>query len=254
MKRWLIAMLVAAPGIAAAQALLDLKRDLAFDARTVDAQAERAYHARVQALAAAAGRLDQDPVLLARIEALVARLKPAAVYELPSAASIAWEIHTCRLCNENAAAMAGGRLLVGEEFVASLALTDDELGYVLAHEMVHVLAEHTREFASTARYFLGNGRNRNFADIQNELAESIGANLRMAPVYRQQELEADFGGFVIGARAGLDPDAMLTMLGKLQAEKVSSFLPSVSPAERIERARAMLSAARRIREIGIPAR
>jgi len=253
MKRWLIAMLVAAPGIAAAQALLDFKRDLAFDARTVDAQAARAYHARVQALAAA-GRLDQDPVLLARIEALVARLKPAAVYELPSAAAIAWTIHTCRFCNENASAMAGGRLLVGEEFVASLALTDDELGYVLAHEMVHVLAEHTREFASTARYFLGNGRNRNFADIQNELAESIGANLRMEPVYRQQELEADFGGFVLGARAGFDPDAMLTMLGKLQAGKASSFLPQPDDAERIRRAQAMLPAARRIREIGIPAR
>ena len=251
MKRLLIAMLIALPGLAGAQGLLDFRHDLAFKAQTVNAVAERAYRARLRAYAAD-GRLDANPELLVRLHRLLVQLLPAARYERPDAASIAWEIHTCRRCDENASAMAGGKLLVGEEFVRKLALSDDELGYVLAHEMAHVLAEHTREFATTARFFMGNGRNRDYEDIQNELHESYSVNLRMAPLIVQQELEADYMGFVLGARSGFDPDAMPRFLRKLGDEPVSMLSLNVSTRQRIAQAEAMLQSARRIREIGVP--
>ena len=221
MKRMLVAMLIAAPGHSGAQALLDFHNNFAFPAGAVEAVAERTYRARLWSLAED-GRLDVDAKLLGRLRRLVAGLDAAVRFEHPGAAAIAWEIHTCRRCGENAAAMAGGRLLIGEEFISELALTDDEVAYLLAHEMAHVLAEHTREFASVARYFVDHGRDRHYWDIQRELDESLAVNLRMSAVYVQQELEADYIGFILGARSGHEPEAMLRMLHKLHANVARS--------------------------------
>lgn len=252
-KHLLYVILIAIPGFAGGQPLLDFRTDLAFDANTVAAVADRTYRARLQALAAD-GRLDRDPALLARLRTLVEKLQPAIRYERPDVAAIDWEIHTCRRCGENASAMAGGKLLVGEEFIAGLAFTDDELGYVLAHEVAHVLAEHTREFATAARFFVDHGRYRHYEDIQNELDESFVVNLRMAPVYALQELEADYIGYILGARSGFQPEAMLRMMRKMLADGPQGFSRHPDAGERIRRLEAMLQAAHRIRDMHFPAR
>lgn len=251
MKYLLVAILSVVPALSMAQGVLAFRDDLAFEARAVEAVAERSYRARLQ-MFAADGRLDANPELLERLRGLIARLQRAAQFERPDA-SINWEIHTCRRCGENASAMAGGKLLIGEEFVAKLEFTDDELAYVLAHEMAHVLSEHAREFATNSRYVMGNGRNRDYWDIQNELDNSIAVNLHMAPLYVQQELEADYVGFILGARSGFDPEAMPRMLGKLQIESGAFFAAHPGEAQRMARALAMLETARRIRAMGLPA-
>jgi predicted Zn-dependent protease len=166
-----------------------------------------------------------------------------------------WEVHTCHACDESASAMAGGKLLVGEDFIARLGLSDDELAFLLAHEMAHVLAEHTREFATAARYFVDNGLRREYWDIQRELDDSLPVQYRMAFVSVQQELEADFIGCILGARAGFDPGAMLTLLEKLHPP-TDSAAPSSHPGReaRAEQAATMLDAARtsRIRQFPLP--
>lgn len=251
MKIVLIAMLLLVPGFCAGQRLLDFRNDLAFEPAAIEALAEHAYRARLQVLDRE-GRLDANAQLRVRLHGLVVRIAEAARFERPESARIEWEIHTCRSCGENASAMAGGKLLVGEEFVAELAPTDDELGYMLAHEMGHVIAEHARESATTARFLLGNGRNRDYEDLRSELDENLAANLRLAPLYAQQEFEADYIGFILGARTGFDPDAMPRMLRKLCSDAGSGFALHPSDDERIRRAETMLDTARRIRSIGIP--
>jgi predicted Zn-dependent protease len=245
MRRLLAAALLAASGSAAAGPLLDFRNDLAFSSAEVNALAAKDYAARLRALARA-GQLDRDAALGERLQRILPRLHDAALYERPSTARLAWEIHTCSGCDENASAMAGGKLLVSSDFVAQLALSDDELAYLLAHEMAHVLAEHTREFATTARFFVGNGRARNFADIQHELDESLPANLRLNHEYEQEELEADYIGFVLGARAGFAPDAMPSLLKKLRTEGTPLLGSSTIDARRAHQARVMLDMARRI--------
>jgi len=251
MKRWLIAFLLVVPVVAGAQPVLEFRKDLAFRASTVNTFAAHIYHDRIQRLAAV-GLLDDDRALLERIRGLLARLRPAAEYERPSAAHIAWEIHVCRNCDENASAMAGGKLLVSEEFIKTLHPSDAELAYLLAHEMAHVLAEHTREFATTARYFVGMGMKRDYADIQHELDESFGLQLRMAPLYKQQELEADYIGFIIGARSGFEPDAMLSLLQKLHSDAPSMTDPHPSAKRRLQQAQTMLESAERLWARGLP--
>ena len=251
MKRWLAAFMMIVPVLTGAQPLLEFRNDLAFQASTVNAFAAHIYDDRIRRLAAA-GLLDGDHALLQRIRDLISRLRSAAEYEHPAAARIVWEVHVCRKCDENASAMAGGKLLVGEEFIKDLSPSDAELAYLLAHEMAHVVAEHTREFATTARYFVGMGLRREYADIQHELDESFGLQLRMAPLYRQQELEADYIGFILGARSGFEPRAMLSLLRKLRSDAPSLMDPHPSAQRRLQQAQTMLEAAERLRLRQIP--
>ena len=245
--RHLLALLFVLPGLASAQALLEFRSDLAFSAAEVEALAARQYRERLRALERA-GRLDRDAVLARRLQDILPRLRRAAAYERPDSARLDWEIHVCSGCDESASAMAGGKLLVSADFVAALALDDDELAYLLAHEIAHVLAEHTREFITLARSFVGNGLRRDYADIAQQLAEDLPANLRMQPAYVQQELEADYIGFVLGAHAGFAPEAMLRLLDKLRGDSESVLGTHPSDAERVRRARAMLGMARILAE------
>jgi predicted Zn-dependent protease len=241
----LAALALIAPALAAAQPLLEFRRDLAFSPAEVRALAGQAYGARLQTLRMA-GRLDGDPALAGRLQRLLPPILRAAALERPAAAGLAWEVHSCTRCNENASALPGGKLLVSTEFVAQLALDDDELAYLLAHEVAHVLAEHAREFATTARYFMDNGLARSYADIRQELDDSLPVALRMAPVYEQQELEADYAGFILGARAGFDPEAMLRLLRKLRPAGPSLLGTHPAHERRLQQARVMLDAARRL--------
>jgi len=233
------------PGTAAAQRVLDLAPQTAFSPLEINAYAVRAYGARLRTLSAAA-RLDPDPALKARLQRLLPALERAAEYEQPAAAAVAWEVHACSGCDENASALPGGKLLVSADFVARLALTDDELGYLVAHEMGHVLAQHTRELADAARYFVDNGRARGYADIENELGENFGVALRMQPLYVEQELEADRIGFVLGAHAGFAPDAMPGLLRKLGTGARPLVDTHPDAKRRMAQALGMLDAMRRI--------
>jgi predicted Zn-dependent protease len=244
MRQWLLVVLMAVPGIAGAQPLLEFPDDFAFSRAEVNDVGVTAYGARLRTLKLA-GRLDPDPALKARLQRILPRLLETAAIEKPSSALLAWEVHACRQCDENASAMPGGKLLVSADFVARHRLTDDELAYLLAHEVGHVLAEHTREFATAARYFLDNGLHRGYGDIQQELGENLPALLRMQPMIEQQELEADYMGFFVGAKAGFRPEAMLSLLVKLGNTDQGVLNTHPARAERLRRAKAMLEAARR---------
>jgi len=245
MKHFLAALLLVSPGLAGGQPVLDFRDDLAFSSVEIDTLAVREYAERLHALARS-GQLDRNPATQARLRRILARLQGAAAYERPSSAAIRWEIHACTGCDETASAMAGGKLLVSTDFIALHAFTDDELAYLVAHEMAHVLAEHTREFATIARFFLGNGLARDYEDIHQELAENLPVHLRMGPDYVQQELEADYIGLVLGARAGFEPQGMISMLEKLQGGGQALFETHPSDSLRLQHARAMLETGRRL--------
>jgi predicted Zn-dependent protease len=247
LKHTLAALLLAAPAAALAQQLLEFRSDLAFSRAEVEEPAGEEYRERLRALGRR-GQLDRDPALARRLQDILPRLRRAAAYERPDSARLPWEIHVCSGCDESASAMAGGKILVSADFIAGLAPNDDELAYLLAHEVAHVLAEHTREFATLARAFVGNGFKRDYADIGQQLAEDWPANLRMEPAYLQQEFEADYMGFVLGAHAGFAPEAMLRLIEKLDSGSRALLGTHPSDSERLRRARAMLETARILAE------
>ena len=74
----------------------------------------------------------------------------------------------------------------------------------------------------------------------------------MAPPHKPQELEAGYIGFILGARSGFEPKAMLSLLHKLRADGPSRMNPHPSVRRRLQQALTMPEAADRVRASGIP--
>jgi predicted Zn-dependent protease len=99
-----------------------------------------------------------------------------------------------------------------------LQLTDDEVAMIMGHEMAHALREHARERmgksaatsigASVLSQLFGLG------DLGQTVA-SYGVQLLNLRFGREDESEADLVGMELGARAGFDPRAGITLWQKM---------------------------------------
>jgi len=187
-------------------------QELRFGADEVGERMEDRYIEQVVDLAAD-GKLDTDRALLHRLRYVSATLIAAAIELKPEAAGWAWEVHLAGGPDIDAVCLAGGKLLVGASFVRRLALTDGELAVLLAHEVAHAIAEHSREFLSEAQLAY---RPLVPVDVvMLRLDSDLSLQLRLAGLSRMQEREADQLGMVIAHRAGWPASAMLSFYRKL---------------------------------------
>lgn len=215
-------------------------QELRYGADEVGVRMEERYIEQVVALAAA-GRLDRDRALLRRVQAISADLIAAAIELKPEAADWQWELHIASDPEVEASCQAGGKLLVGAEFLQRLALGDGELAILLAHEIAHAIAEHHREFLSEAQLL-----HRPLAPLDvvlERLDSDLGMQVRLAGLSRQQEREADQLGMVIAHRAGWSGSAMLGFYRKLSAEAgagAAMIASHPSHASRISMSRGMV--------------
>ncbi len=122
----------------------------------------------------------------------------------------------------NAWALPGGKVAVYTGLL-NLGVTDDELAAVMAHEVGHVIAQHSRERLSQAVAtdiglgVLGASGKLGHGALQAvNLALGIGVGL---PFSRLQESEADFVGLNLMAKAGYDPRAAITLWQKMSKDK-----------------------------------
>ncbi|MCU7808176.1 MAG: M48 family metalloprotease, partial [Candidatus Thiodiazotropha sp. (ex Semelilucina semeliformis)] len=88
------------------------------------------------------GKLDNDPVLKARVDRITGRLIAQAVIMRPDTRNWEWSM---KILDDpetvNAWAMAGGKMALYTGLVEKVKPTDDELAQVLAHEISHALAK-----------------------------------------------------------------------------------------------------------------
>jgi predicted Zn-dependent protease len=120
----------------------------------------------------------------------------------------------------NAFALPGGYIYVCTG-LRKVAQTDDELAAVLAHEITHAEEHHYAQQykkASTRGLILGIGAM--VAGLPNLAQQALGIlDFSMTQKYsRGHELQADELGMQRMARAGFNPDGMITLLEKLAAE------------------------------------
>lgn len=194
-------------------------QEMRFSRSAVQAVAAKSYHEKL-AHFANSHELDIDRATLEQVRHISARLIAQAIQLKPVVAGWPWEVHITS--NEQVAAfsMAGGKLLVGSHFIRDYRLNDNELTVALAHEVAHVIAEHVREQVSRAALLDPPAPNMTLsvADVINNMESDISLYLRLQPLSRLQELEADDIGIELAARAGVPEQNIKSFYAKITSE------------------------------------
>ena len=183
--------------------------------------------------AKARGKLITQGPEYERIKGVAMRVKDHVTAFRDDAAGWHWQFALIDSPELNAACGPGGKIIFYTGLSRKLALTDDELAIIIAHEMAHALREHGREKVSqaTAKSAVvqvaslavpGAGGLLGLADKGADLMWTL-------PNSRQNETEADTIGLELAARAGYNPHAAITLWQKMeQASKGSGKLEFLS--------------------------
>jgi len=157
---------------------------------------------------------------LQRLRRIAQRIIPHAVAWNPRARDWQWEVNLIGSKQINAFCMPGGKIAFYTGILDQLQLSDDEVAMIMGHEMAHALREHARERmgksaatnigASLLSQLLGLG------DLGQTVA-GLGVELINLRFGREDESEADLVGMELGARAGFDPRAGITLWQKMAA-------------------------------------
>jgi predicted Zn-dependent protease len=136
--------------------------------------------------------VDRDPALNARVQAVFNRVAAAS-------APTRWPLRVAILDNPqpNAFSLPNGQVFVNRGLFA-LRPTDDELGFVLAHEIAHVCREHVKSTMDMVE------------SIRGRVSKSW-----MTGASRANETQADLDGVAAVYWAGYDPQAALDFLAKM---------------------------------------
>jgi len=169
------------------------------------------------------GRVDADRETKARVTAIARRVVAQAVRYRPETAAWDWQIAVIDDPETlNAFAMAGGKMAIYTGIIDKLALTDDELAQIIAHEIAHALSSHSSEKMSVAlasnlalTAFAVSGDRSELALTGAAMAALMAVQL---PNSRQMETEADRIGIELAARAGYRPDAAASLWAKMARE------------------------------------
>jgi predicted Zn-dependent protease len=197
----------------------------------------------------------QDRAMQQRVDRIARRITQAAGV----AGGEPWEVVVFEGDQVNAFALPGRRIGVYEGLV-ELADGDAEIAGVVAHEVGHVLEEHSQERLGAAKLSKVGVQALNAAmqagDVgyANQIAGLLGAGAKFGvilPYGRTQELQADRFGLITMAKAGYDPRAAIdfwTKMGQQSEGKAPPEFASTHPSSerRLAQLREMLPRAMEI--------
>lgn len=157
------------------------------------------------------GILNSNKALGDRVKAISAKLIDKAMEFKEQSKSWPWQVNVINNDTVNALCLPGGRIVVYAGLIEKLSLTDDELAFVIAHEMSHALLEHRRQILNQdilERNFIS------FEDLDETLHKellnghkSTDRALHMSTDFVQMEAECDRLGLYLMFKAGFDGSA-----------------------------------------------
>jgi predicted Zn-dependent protease len=196
----------------------------------VMAGAERLYRERMRELQAQ-HQLDADPDFHQRVQRIAQPLIAQAAHDYPESAAWPWEVHTAPEGDDNAYAMAGGKLLVSRAYVHKLLLTDAELAMLLAHEIAHAVLRHNLLEYEEAMRLEPAWRERPFAELEDAVDNDSALMRKLAPLGLRQEAEADREGLKLAWRVGWPAPLLARYFQKLaRASHAPNFEQFAHPA------------------------
>lgn len=217
----------------------------------LDQMAAQSYN-KLKTEATAAGKLNTDAAMLARIRAVAARIQPQTAVFRGDAPRWPWEVNLIESEQLNAFCMPGGKIMFYTGLIRKLNLTDDEIAVVMGHEIAHALREHSREQvsqAAAAQTAIGIGTQLlGLGSGTSQLTGAAYEALVATRFSRSHETEADRIGLELMARAGYNPQAGVSLWQKMgssggsgaeflsshpsdtsRVQQIQSLLPTVMP-------------------------
>ena len=167
--------------------------------------------------------VSKNPTDLARVEAVSKRLIKVIGDDMPQAD---WQFTVIESKDINAFALPGGKVAIYTGLLHII--NDDELAYVLGHEIAHVTCHHGSERLSQQLLIqLGAVALQSVLKTKSPkttnaflAAYGIGTQVGVSlPFSRKNELEADKIGLRYAVRAGYKAEAAITTLQKFEAIK-----------------------------------
>lgn len=166
----------------------------------------------------------------------------------------AWEITVFDDEPANAFALPGGKMGVFNGLL-DVAVNQHQLAAVVAHEIAHVISNHSNERASQSALRSVGVAAAQVLGASNATLQAIdlGAQLGLLlPFSRTQESEADVVGLMLMAEAGFDPRQSIALWENMEAvggSRPPEFMSThPSPGSRIEGLRARMDSALALRQ------
>ena len=214
-------------------------QSIALTQEQVFAGAETLYRQRLTELDSQ-HNLDSDAAFHSRVTRIYQALLAQAILDNPQTMAWPWELHTTADAEESASCMAGGRLLVSDNYVRRLRLSDSELAMLISHEMQHAILMHHQKELEEAVRLDPHWERHSFAALQDAVDNDIALMTRLSDFNALQETEADEQGMRMAQSAGWLPRLMVTYFRK--AARASAYpnfssLAHPSPASRWARMR-----------------
>ncbi|HEX4326625.1 MAG TPA: M48 family metalloprotease [Burkholderiales bacterium] len=246
--------LLALPALCAAGPVLDLPQYPEIDRAALERYAGRTLDRR-ESQARAAGELGCVRYC-AMMQRAFARVTAAARAqgELPGG-PVRWQLVVTTTRGEAALSLPGGHVLVSEDMIAELHLSEAELAFIIAHESAHLLLQHEAQALDFLQAtLLPRGLHRTVWDLYAELDYDAGALLRLQGLMQQSELDADYAGLLLGAQAGYPPASMVSALSKIAAsEQKRAGIVQTHPAmaQRLAQIKKALPMAERLHDVSL---
>ena len=179
----------------------------------------------------AKGTVNKDPLQVARVRRIAARLTPQTAAFRKDAPGWKWEVNVITSPELNAWCMPGGKIAFYSGILEKLQMTDDEVAAVMGHEISHALREHARERTSqqmaTAVGAGVVGSALGAGQAGADLVGMVGQVTFLLPYSRLHETEADRMGVELAARAGYDPRAAIALWQKMAKVSAGGGPPQI---------------------------
>lgn len=183
-------------------------------------------------------RLDDNARFAKRVSAIAWPLIEQAKRDFPESVGWAWEVHTTSDAEENAFALAGGKLLIGAAYVDRLELKDAEIAMMVAHEICHAVLLHNLHEHEEAIRLEPQWADRPYQELEDATDNDTGLMRKLAAFDALQEEEADREGMRLAARAGWRASDLARFFRKLEKHSNSPNFGSITHPAPSLRARA----------------
>lgn len=192
------------------------------DSSTLNASASQSFN-KMRQEAQQQGILDTSSNTYSRINTVLMRMEPYANQINHTGQSFNWQLAVIKSDTMNAYVAPGGKVVFYSGIVNKLNLTNDEIAAVMGHEMTHALEEHSKNKVGAdaltdlaiqiGKSYAGDSIGQ-FGSAAIDLGKQVGVGL---PYSRSLESRADYGGLMLMAKAGYNPQAAITLWEKMNA-------------------------------------